>query len=177
MATETWRSRGVEVGAAFTAKLLDTQTLVDKIKDTIKAVDEHIFQLRKVDSDLEAAVLQRQEKLNITEACMRKRTERPTRERVRDAVETLLEDEYALLDRALHDLADARAAVSEKQRALTNLRSQLMLDLQDKQQALRVDQRIAAEYHQGTAPHRPPSRQMNPIRPGSADDGPMFTSF
>merc|ERR1719231_380655 len=45
---------------------------------------------------------------------MRKRTERPIREKVRDAVETLLEDEYALLDRALQDLNSARGLVSDK---------------------------------------------------------------
>jgi len=99
---------------------------------------------------------------------MRKRTERPIREKVRDAVETLLEDEYALLDRALQDLTSARQLVQEKLRTFGQLRSQLLLDLRDKQQALTVDSRIANEYHVGTAPHRPPSGSGMYQRPSSA---------
>jgi hypothetical protein len=166
-ASEKWRNQGVEVGQAFATKLVDTQALVDKLKDTIRQVDQHVLHLRKVDAELESAVLQRTEKLSITEACMRKRTERPIREKVRDAVETLLEDEYALLDRALQDLNSARGLVSDKLRTFGQLRSQLLLDLRDKQQALTVDSRIANEYHMGTAPHRPPSRGMYQ-RPSSA---------
>jgi len=167
-ASESWRTKGVEVGQAFAAKLVDTQALVDKLKDTIRQVDQHMVHLRKVDAELEGAVLQRTEKISITEACMRKRTERPIREKVRDAVETLLEDEYALLDRALQDLTNARQLVQEKLRTFGQLRSQLLLDLRDKQQALTVDSRIANEYHVGTAPHRPPSGSGMYQRPSSA---------
>merc|ERR1719387_2044705 len=168
-ASESWRTRGVEVGQAFHAKLVDTQALVDKLKETIRQVDQHVIHLRKVDAELEAAVLQRTEKISITEACMRKRTERPMREKVRDAVETLLEDEYALLDRALNHLMNARGLVSDKLRTFGQLRSQLLLDLRDKQQALNVDSRIASEYQSGTAPHRPPSAGLfRQGRPSSA---------
>merc|ERR1711869_51958 len=104
------------MGQAFHSKIVDTQALVDKLKETIRQVDQHVLHLRKVDAELEAAVLQRTEKISITEACMRKRTERPIREKVRDSVETLLEDDYALLDKALNDLSSARTLVSEKLR-------------------------------------------------------------
>jgi hypothetical protein len=167
-ATEHFRTRGVEVGQAFQTKIVDTQALCDKLKDTIRQMDQHVVHLRKVDAELEAAVLQRTERISITEACVRKRTERPIREKVRDAVETALEDEYALLDRALNDLSSARGLVSDKLRTFGQLRSQLLLDLRDKQQALNVDTRIATEYHNGVSPHRPPSRQMLGQRPSSA---------
>merc|ERR1719231_229778 len=70
---------------------------------------------------------------------MRTRMQRPTQEKVRDDVETLLEEEYSGLEQAIAELKQAKRKVQEQQRRFASLKQQLQLDLRDKRQALDLD--------------------------------------
>merc|ERR1719335_740910 len=94
------------------------------LQDNIRLIEQNQNELRKVEHELEQAVAAKTEKLAVTENCMRTRMQRPTQEKVRDDVETLLEEEYAGLESAIAELKQAKRKVQEQQRRFASLKQQ-----------------------------------------------------
>merc|ERR1719253_2548589 len=124
---DRWRNRDHEVESAFKAKMSDTQALHKMLEENIRLIDNNNQELRRVEGELEQAVAQKMEKLAVTESCMRTRMQRPTQEKVRDDVETLLEEEYTGLEQAIGELKQAKRKVQEQQRRFQALKQQLQL--------------------------------------------------
>merc|ERR1719253_1370033 len=119
--------------------MTDTQALHTMLQDHLRLIETNQAELRRVEAELDQAVAAKAEKLSVTENCMRTRTQRPTQEKVRDDVETLLEEEYSGLEQAIQELKQAKRKVQEQQRRFAALKQQLQLDLRDKRQALDLD--------------------------------------
>jgi hypothetical protein len=144
----SWRRRDADVDDAMRSKVEASRDIVAKIEVTVRELDERLAALRKADGELAAEQNKHMDRLKVTQHCLQRRTQRPERERVRDSVETALEEEAGELALALRDAEQTRKKVAEKEHRLLVLRAKLCKDQDNKKASLDVDERMITQYRE-----------------------------
>jgi hypothetical protein len=151
---ENWRRRDIDVDDASRHKVEACREIVAKIEATVRELDERLSLLRKADVELALEQNKHTDRLKVAQYCLQRRTQRPERERVRDAVETALEDEVGELALALRDVDVARKNIAAKEQQLMVLRAKLCKDQDSKKAAQLVDEKMIREYREQTTKTR-----------------------
>ena len=128
-----------QVNTALRKRMEETRVSKDRLKLQLARVDGEIKELEASKHKLEQTLQEKQHQLRVSGHCMRRRTQRPERERVRDEVEELLEHEYSSLSKVVQSLERELAQVQTNLRHLNKSKQQLDADVRDKRAALQLD--------------------------------------
>lgn len=128
-----------QVNTALRKRLEETRLSKDRLKLQLARVESELKELEESRRKLEQTLQEKQHQLRVSGHCMRRRTQRPDRERVRDEVEELLEHEYSSLSKVVQSLERELSLVQTDIRHLRVSKQQLEEDVRDKRTALQLD--------------------------------------
>lgn len=114
--------------------------LIEKLNNKVKSVEASIVGLKESHQHLLRALREKEPPLSLCAWRMEQREKRPLREHVRDDVEIALEEERAVLIDSQKMLGDASKLAIRMVASLEGKRDELMQNIEQKSQALAVDE-------------------------------------
>lgn len=159
-----------EVYRSLEQKVKNTHRLVEKLQARGNSVEKSIADTKASLVKLEEAFHAKDAPLQLCTWRMEQREKRPLREQVRDPVEMALEEEKQALVDCQRKLAEACRKTKQTIAALENKLSDINQDLDQKHQALSVDEMCLRTTHrswQTVVQRTPLQRTANPGAPTS----------
>lgn len=137
-----------DLNQSLESKVKASQRLVDKLQNRVKSVESSIASMKDSHVQLLAALKAKEGPVSLCAWRMEQREKRPLREHVRDHVELALEEERAVLVDTQRKLNDAIKMTISMIALLEGKREELRHDIQQKSQALTVDELCLRTTHQ-----------------------------
>lgn len=158
-----------ELHSQLDEKVLASQRLVEKLENRARSVEQSIDKTKHSLAQVEAAHRAKEAPLNLCTWRIDQRERRPMRELVRDNVELSLEEERATLLESQRKLNDAAKRSKGMIAQLQDTLQELNHDINDKRQALTVDDMCLRTTHRvWQAQVDRPGGFTGGARPGSA---------
>lgn len=136
-----------ELHSTLETKVKTSQRLVDKLMQRAESVDNSLAHTRQTLQKLEQALVVKDSPLHLCQWRMEQREHRPLREQVRDSVEVSLEVEKATLSDAQRKIKDAIKRTKATVQILESKLEELRFDINQKSQALSVDEMCLRTTH------------------------------
>mmetsp|Transcript_96675 Transcript_96675/g.174591 ORF Transcript_96675/g.174591 Transcript_96675/m.174591 type:complete len:452 (-) Transcript_96675:244-1599(-) len=159
-----------ELHSTLDQKVKISYRLVEKIQQRAESLDQSVKKTKQSHSDLEQALHDKEAPLSLCMWRMEQRERRPLREQVRDTVEVAMEVEKATLIDAQRKLKDSVRRTRACIQALEGKLEELKTDIQQKAQALSVDEmclRTTTRSFQSVADKTASSAGFSRVSPSS----------
>lgn len=163
-----------DLNSTLESKVKSSYRLIEKLNKRVSSVESSIDSMKQSHEHLQKALIAKEPPLALCLWRMELREKRPLREHVRDHVELALEDERTVLLDTQKKLSDAIKMSMKMIDMLEDKKDELKRDIDQKSQALNVDELCLRTTHRSWHSHLSPrsatpgsSRSFHSSRPAS----------